>query len=251
MTPFAQISVPTTTIRHHTERRTATTAHNARLPCNLFALRALLDDTDHPDWGTVETFDHRTLQRAHDLLAAVWRFRHDARQFELSLDVCHPRWSRPLVDREAPVKPHDLLAEVPGRWLDWLREEVDGWLHSPHLVRSVQRPLFGAVCRFARARRSMDRGAHPRDSHPPLASAERVTCYSSAETRSCRPAMRRSGTARRLVPGRRRHGRAPASRPSPPGPCRRALRSPGRWQRTVPRGRHRARCCGLSTSGER
>ena len=108
--------------------------------CNLFALRAraLLDDTDHPDWGTVETFDHRTLQRAIDLLAAVWRFRHDARQFELSVDVRHPRWRRPLVDREAPVKPHDLLAEVPGRWLDWLREEVDGWLHSPHLVRSVQ-----------------------------------------------------------------------------------------------------------------
>ena len=43
-----------------------------------------------------------------------------------------------MVDRETPVKPHDPLAEVPERWLDWLREEVDGWLHSPHLVRSVQ-----------------------------------------------------------------------------------------------------------------
>ena len=108
--------------------------------CNLFALRAraLLDDTDHPDWGTVGTFDHRTLQRAHDLLAAVWRFRYDARQFELSVDPRHPCWVRPLVDREAPVKSHDLLAEVPARWLGWLREEVDGWLHSPHLVRSVQ-----------------------------------------------------------------------------------------------------------------
>ena len=31
MTPFAQTSVRTTTIRHHTERDTATTAHNARL----------------------------------------------------------------------------------------------------------------------------------------------------------------------------------------------------------------------------
>ena len=31
MTPFAQTSVRTTTIRHHTERGTATTAHNARL----------------------------------------------------------------------------------------------------------------------------------------------------------------------------------------------------------------------------
>ena len=43
-----------------------------------------------------------------------------------------------MVDREDPVKPHDLFAEVPGRWLDWLREEVEGWLHSPHLVRWVQ-----------------------------------------------------------------------------------------------------------------
>ena len=108
--------------------------------CNLFALRAraLLDDTAHPDWGTVERFDHRTLQAAHDVLAAVWRFRHDARQFELSGDVLHPRRDRPLVDLEPSVEPQDPLVEVPGRWLDWLRGEVDGWLHSPHLVRSVQ-----------------------------------------------------------------------------------------------------------------
>ena len=31
MTPFGQTSVRTTTIRHHTEPGTATTAHNARL----------------------------------------------------------------------------------------------------------------------------------------------------------------------------------------------------------------------------
>ena len=31
MTPFGQTSVRTTTIPHHTERGTATTAHNARL----------------------------------------------------------------------------------------------------------------------------------------------------------------------------------------------------------------------------
>ena len=49
--------------------------------CNLYAefARRLLDDADHPEWGTVERFDHRTLQHAHDLLAAVWRFRHDLR----------------------------------------------------------------------------------------------------------------------------------------------------------------------------
>ena len=108
--------------------------------CNQFALRTrgLLDDTAHPDWGAVERFDHRTLQTAHDLVAAVWRFRHDARQFELLVDVPRPRLGRPLVDLESPATPRDPLDEVPGRWLDWLRGEVDDWLHSSHLVRSVQ-----------------------------------------------------------------------------------------------------------------
>ena len=105
--------------------------------CNLFALRArtILEDTDHPDWGTVEKFDHRTLQGAHDILAAVWRFRHDVRQFELFVEM---RWGWPLIDPGTPVEPHDLLAEVPGRWLAWLREEVEGWSALPHLVRLVQ-----------------------------------------------------------------------------------------------------------------
>lgn len=108
--------------------------------CNLFALRAraLLADTDHPDWGTVDKFGHRTLQGAHDLLAAVWRFRHDAKQFQLFVEVRHPRWGRPLIDPGTPVRPHDPLAQVPARWLNWLCEEVEGWMYLPHLVRSVQ-----------------------------------------------------------------------------------------------------------------
>ena len=50
--------------------------------CNLYAefTRRVLDDADHLEWGTVESFDHRTLQGAHDLLAAVWRFRNDFQQ---------------------------------------------------------------------------------------------------------------------------------------------------------------------------
>ena len=108
--------------------------------CNLFALRAraLLADTDHPDWGTVDEFDHRTLQGAHDLLAAVWRFRHDARQFELFVEDRHRGLSCPLMDSGTPCELHDPLAEVPRRWLDWLRDEVEGWLDLPHIVRSVQ-----------------------------------------------------------------------------------------------------------------
>ena len=38
MTPFGQTSVRTTTIRHHTERGTATTAHNARFRVTLTEL---------------------------------------------------------------------------------------------------------------------------------------------------------------------------------------------------------------------
>ena len=56
------------------------------------------------EWGTVESFDHRTLQGAHDLLAAVWRFRNDFRQSEL-----------PFVNKNS-------LDEVQELWLDWLRQ---------------------------------------------------------------------------------------------------------------------------------
>ena len=74
--------------------------------CNLYAefARRVLDDADHSEWGTVESFDHRTLQGAHDLLAAVWRFRNDFRQSELpfvnknSLDEVQELW----LDRVLP-----------------------------------------------------------------------------------------------------------------------------------------------------
>ena len=92
--------------------------------CNLYAefARRLLDDADHPKWGTVDSFDHRTLQHAHDLLAAVWRFRHDFRRLQL-----------PFVDSDK-----DSLDEVQGLWLDWLRHEIAGWIESPDRVRLVQ-----------------------------------------------------------------------------------------------------------------
>ena len=90
--------------------------------CNLYTefARTLLDDADHPEWGTVERFDHRTIQNAHDLLAAVWRFQNDFRQAGL-----------PFVDKNS-------LDEVQTLWLDWLRHEITGWINSPDRVRLVQ-----------------------------------------------------------------------------------------------------------------
>ena len=73
-------------------------------------------------WGAVNCYDHRTLQDAHDLLAAAWRFQDGGsyRQGKLSFAG------------EAPFDDVQVL------WLNWLRHEVDGWTSSPHLVRSVQ-----------------------------------------------------------------------------------------------------------------
>ena len=82
--------------------------------------RAVLNDADHPGWGTVEDFDHRTMQNAHDLLAAAWRFRHDFRQSSLPFESENPR------------------EKVQTLWLDWLRREIADWTTKPGLVRSVQ-----------------------------------------------------------------------------------------------------------------
>ena len=90
--------------------------------CNQYAefARHLLDDADHPDWGTVSSFDHRTLQHAHDLLAAVWRFRNNLRQPGL------------------PFASKDSLDKVQTLWLEWVRNEISGWIYCPERVRLVQ-----------------------------------------------------------------------------------------------------------------
>ena len=69
---------------------------------------------------SITQFDHRTLQDAHDILAAAWRF-------------------------EAKVNDEpDLFAAVEDRvpratmeWLSWLRDEIERWSDSPALVRAV------------------------------------------------------------------------------------------------------------------
>lgn len=93
--------------------------------CNRLTLfaKTLLDDKSHANWGGSESCDHRTLQGAHDILAAAWRFRKDLRQAELPFD----RRPEPLV----PHTPENL-------WLWWLRQEVESWVGEPHLIQQIQ-----------------------------------------------------------------------------------------------------------------
>ena len=90
--------------------------------CNRYTefARRLLDDAHHSEWVTVDRFDHRTLQHAHDLLAAVWRFRNNLRQPGL------------------PFASKDSLDKVQTLWLEWLRREVAGWIDYPDRVQLVQ-----------------------------------------------------------------------------------------------------------------
>lgn len=84
--------------------------------------RNLLDDRSPSLWGTISRYDHRTLQLPHDLLAAAWRYRIDARQGKFPFD---PQF---LSDDE-PIETH---------WLTWLRSEVESWWKSALLVKQVQ-----------------------------------------------------------------------------------------------------------------
>lgn len=66
----------------------------------------------------LDGFDHRVLQRAHDHLAAFWRWRAGA---------THP---------VLPGLRDD--ATTQHAWLNWLRAEVDDWRdHQPEIVRTV------------------------------------------------------------------------------------------------------------------
>ena len=90
--------------------------------CNLFIRfsKTVLNDTGHENWGQIESCDHRPLQDAHDLLAAVWRYENPSQQQKLPFSNIHKESSPELL------------------WIDWLRKELSAWIDQPHLVRSVQ-----------------------------------------------------------------------------------------------------------------
>ena len=90
--------------------------------CNRFTRfsKAVLNDTGHVDWGQIESCDHRPLQHAHDLLAAVWRYENPSQQQKLPHFNTHKESSPKLF------------------WIEWLRKELSAWIDHPHLVRSVQ-----------------------------------------------------------------------------------------------------------------
>ncbi|MGB3408800.1 MAG: hypothetical protein WBA67_15050 [Jannaschia sp.] len=79
------------------------------------------EETRPTDWGKVERFDHRTLQNAHDLLAAAWRYRR-----KITLAPDRSFW---------PSQPPS------SNWLSWLQAEIGAWQEQPHLVRGVLRIL--------------------------------------------------------------------------------------------------------------
>ena len=80
----------------------------------------VLHDSKHEDWGKEVRLDHRTVQGAHDLLAAAWRFKNDLRQGTLAFE------------------PQIRLDDVPRLWIQWLQDETASWVAAPWIVRSVQ-----------------------------------------------------------------------------------------------------------------
>lgn len=85
------------------------------------ARAASLLEVERPrQWETDAQVDHRVLQDAHDILAAVWRHATSPRQTSLLLEVPATRAIRGV-----------------NGWLEWLRVEVRSWSEEPRLVALV------------------------------------------------------------------------------------------------------------------
>lgn len=112
-------------------------------------------------WEFINCYDHRTFQHSHDILAAVWRFRHEGevRQMELPVVRMCGEYACPWRTDEGELKldrlwggwncpkpgctwsTKDEEPDFVGHWLRWLQEEVRSWKHSPHLIRNVMQIL--------------------------------------------------------------------------------------------------------------
>ena len=107
------------------------------------------------DWERISTdkFDHRTLQDAHDILAAVWRFRYSfkLRQFNFPVGLINStdpnykiRWSRWSGWREWRrewERERGMEHQLTAHWLNWIRSEIESWRDYPTLVRLVMKIL--------------------------------------------------------------------------------------------------------------
>jgi hypothetical protein len=74
-------------------------------------------------WAAITSCDHRTLQDAHDILAAAWRYRTDIRQPPL------------------PIQRDSATYDLATTWLKWLHAELEGWFEAPYLVRQLHEVL--------------------------------------------------------------------------------------------------------------
>ena len=86
--------------------------------------RNLLEDEAHARWGEHDRFDHRTLQMAHSLIAATWRYRFAPIDRTFPFADQNPEYSADV-------------SRMRG-WLKWLEAEIGQWIEAPHLVRSVE-----------------------------------------------------------------------------------------------------------------
>ena len=113
-------------------------------------------------WECINSYDHRTLQNSHDILAAVWRFRHEnevrqmalpvvrmCREFlvcpyrtpggDLNLNGLWGAWRCQI--SSCPRGPKEEEPDFAGHWLEWLQNEVRSWQYHPHLIRLVVKIL--------------------------------------------------------------------------------------------------------------
>lgn len=105
------------------------------------------------DWERVSTdeIDHRTLQYAHNILAAIWRFRYSfkLRQFDFPVEQTNSidpnymnrwwKWSDWWKWRRAWEQERVIENEITEHWLKWLRDEIESWRDYPTLVRLVMK----------------------------------------------------------------------------------------------------------------
>ena len=100
-------------------RESLTVLINTVAKCYRAACQIASINIPENEWPTEWGIDLRTIQMAHDRLAAIWRH-----------GVSNPEPALPLANATLPI-PGELAA-----WLNWLRVEIERWVISdPELIR--------------------------------------------------------------------------------------------------------------------